>query len=36
MDRDGCFQYAARLGIPYFRMTEEEWEAEVTRLGTAR
>jgi predicted HTH domain antitoxin len=21
-------QYASRLGIPYFRLTDEEWEAE--------
>jgi predicted HTH domain antitoxin len=26
--------YAARLGIPYFDMTKEEWDAEVARLGT--
>jgi predicted HTH domain antitoxin len=31
MTRWGFVPYAARLGIPYFDMTEDEWEAEHER-----
>lgn len=31
MTRWGFVPYAARLGIPYFDMTEDEWEAERKR-----
>jgi predicted HTH domain antitoxin len=36
MDRYDFIRYAAKLGIPYFAMTEEEWNAEVDRLDTSR
>lgn len=36
MDRYDFIQYAAQLGIPYFDMSEEEWNAEVARLNTWR
>ncbi len=28
MSRLGFIQYADRLGIPYFNLSQEEWEAE--------
>lgn len=27
-------QYSGRLGIPFFRISEEEWQAEVERTAT--
>jgi predicted HTH domain antitoxin len=36
MDRYDFIRYAAHLGIPYFDMTEEEWDAEVARLNSRR
>ena len=32
MDRFDFIRYASRLGIPFFEMTPEEWQAEVQRL----
>jgi predicted HTH domain antitoxin len=29
MDRVEFIRHASELGIPYFRMTEEEWQAEL-------
>jgi predicted HTH domain antitoxin len=31
MSRLELIQHASRLGIPYLRFTEEEWEAEVAQ-----
>ncbi len=33
MERIGFIRYASRLGLPYFDMTESEWEAEVKGLS---
>ncbi len=33
MSRFDFVQYASRLGIPFFEMTEDEWNAEHQRLG---
>jgi predicted HTH domain antitoxin len=32
MDRIDLIQHASRLGIPYFALTEDEWEAEKADL----
>ncbi len=32
MERITFIQYASRLGLPYFDMTESEWDAEVEGL----
>ena len=32
MSRVAFLQYAADLDIPYFRMSQEEWNAEVARI----
>jgi predicted HTH domain antitoxin len=32
MQRIDFIQHASRLGIPYFALTEDEWEAEMTSL----
>jgi predicted HTH domain antitoxin len=32
MDRLAFIRYSGDLGIPYFRMSGEEWEAEVQRI----
>ena len=34
MSRWEFIPYASRLGIPYFRMTEEEWDAELKTLDS--
>jgi predicted HTH domain antitoxin len=34
MSRWAFIQYASKLGIPYFEMTEDEWEAERIRSET--
>jgi hypothetical protein len=31
MSRGEFIHYASHLGIPYFAMTEDEWEAERTQ-----
>jgi len=33
MSRLEFIQYASRLGIPYFTMTEDEWKNERTQSG---
>ncbi len=33
MERIAFIRYASRLGLPYFDMTESEWEAEVKGLS---
>ncbi len=33
MERIGFIRYASRLGLPYFDMTESEWEAEVKGMS---
>jgi predicted HTH domain antitoxin len=32
MDRIDFIQHASRLGIPYFSLTKDEWEAEMASL----
>ena len=32
MDRMAFIRYSGELGIPYFRMSAEEWDAEVRRI----
>jgi predicted HTH domain antitoxin len=32
MGRADFIAYASRLGIPFFDMTDQEWEAEVARI----
>jgi len=32
MERLDFIQHASRLGIPYFSLTEDEWEAEMASL----
>ncbi len=32
MDRVAFIHYAGRLGIPFFRMTSDEWEEEVRQV----
>jgi predicted HTH domain antitoxin len=32
MQRVAFIQYASQLGIPFFDMTDEEWEAEVEQV----
>jgi predicted HTH domain antitoxin len=32
MERIDFIQHASRLGIPYFSMTKDEWEAEMASL----
>jgi hypothetical protein len=33
MERTGFIQYASRLGIAFFDMTQQELEAELARLN---
>ena len=33
MERVSFIQYASRLGIPFFDMTQQEFEAEIERLN---
>jgi len=32
IERVAFLQYASRLGIPFFDMTDEEWQAEVEQV----
>jgi predicted HTH domain antitoxin len=35
MDRVAFIQYAGRLGIPFFSMTDDEWQTELREIDEA-